>query len=125
MRQLLSVCYIAFMAFINGVSLWKDLTMRGYPLWIIIFGLITNITGFIAMLLWAFDYESNGRLFWKIVPFGLVAFYATAWYFDFVLYRKPYFNFTNQIISAATVLGLLIFFPLFYSTFKFGFGDRE
>ncbi len=123
MRQLLSVCYIAFIAFINGVSLWRDVAIRGYPLWTAIFGLIANLGGFISMLLWAFYCEPSRKWFWKTVFFGVVVYYATSWYFDFVLYRDPYF--TNQLISVTTVLGLLILFPLFYSTFKFGFGDRE
>jgi hypothetical protein len=107
------------MAAISVASFRDDLKIQGYPLWMLIFGAIVNVPGLISMFLWAFEFELKKKWFWKIVPFALVGYYAADWYFDFVIFRTP--DITNQVRIGITFLGLLVLYPLLYSTFKFGY----
>jgi uncharacterized membrane protein len=121
MKKFLSVCYIVFVIAVNAHALNNDFK-RGYPLWMLIFCVVAVIPGLISMFLLTFEFEPKRKWFWKIVPFVLVVYFATGWYFDFI-YRRP--EVTNQIIIGGTLLGTLLLYPLLYSSFKFGFGDRE
>jgi len=122
MKKFLSVCYIVFMIALGVTSFNSDLK-QGYPLWMLIFSPVAIIPGLISMFLWAFEFNPKGKWFWKIVPFVLVVYFVADWYFDLVVYRKP--DETNQVIVGITLLGLLVLYPLLYSTFEFGFGDQE
>ncbi len=123
MKQLLSICYIVFMAAISVSSFKNDLKIAGYPLWMLIFSIITIVPGLISMFLWAFEFEPKKKWLWKMVPFALVVYYVADWYFDFVVYRKS--DMTNQVIVGITLLGLLVLYPLLYSTFELGFRGQE
>ena len=123
MKKFLSVCYIVFMIAISVASFRDDSKIQGYPLCMLIFSVVAIIPGLISMFLWTFEFKPKGRWFWKIVPFVLVVYFVADWYFDFVVYRKP--DVTNQVIVGITLLGLLVLYPLLYSTFTFGFGDKE
>ena len=119
MKQFLSVCYIIFIAVISVASFKNDLKIQNYPLWMLIFSPIAIVPGLISMLLWTFEFKPKEKWFWKIVPFALVVYYAADWYFDFVVYRNP--DMTNQVVVGITLIGLLLLYPLLYSTFKFGY----
>jgi hypothetical protein len=120
MKQFLSICYVVLIVAINVTGFRGDLKIQGYPLWMLIFGIVATVPGLIAVLLWAFEFEPKRKWFWRIVFFALAIYLAVDWYFTFVIFRKP--DETNQLIAVVTFLGLLMFYPLLYSTFEFGFG---
>jgi hypothetical protein len=122
MKQFLSICYVVLIVAINVTGFRGDLKIQGYPLWMLIFGIVATVPGLIGVLLWAFEFEPKKRWFWKIIPFALALYLATDWYFEFVIYRPLKPDLTNQFLVLVTLLGLLVFYPLLYSTFKFGFG---
>jgi uncharacterized membrane protein len=121
MKKFLSICYIVFVIVVNADSLNNDLK-QDYPLWMLIFCVVAVIPGLISMFLLTFEFEPKRRWFWKIVPFVLVVYFATSWYFDFIR-RRP--EITNQVVVWGTLLGTFLLFPLLYSAFKFGFRDQE
>jgi uncharacterized membrane protein len=108
------------MAATTVASFKDDLKIPGYPLWMLIFSIVAVTPGLISMFLWAFEFELKKKLLWKIIPFVLVVYYAADWYYDLVIFREP--DMTNRVIVGITFLGLLLLYPLLYSTFKFGFG---
>jgi hypothetical protein len=111
------------MAALSVASFRDDLKIQGYPLWMLMFSIAVIVPGLISMFLWAFKFKPKKRWLWKIVPIALVVYYVADWYFDLVVYRTP--DLTNQVRVGITFLGLLVLYPLLYSTFKFGFGDRN
>jgi hypothetical protein len=125
MKQFLSVCYVVLIVAINVTGFRGDLKIQGYPLWMLIFSIVATVPGLIAVLLWAFEFGPKRKWFWRIVLFALVFYFAADWYFEFVIYRPLKPDLTNQLLVVVTLIGLLLFYPLIYSTFKFGFGDQE
>ncbi|RPJ76903.1 MAG: hypothetical protein EHM20_06855 [Alphaproteobacteria bacterium] len=119
MKQFLSICYIIFMVAISISSFRQDLKIQGYPIWMLIFSIIAIVPGLVSMSLWAFEFEPKRRWYWKVVPFVLIFYYTAEWYFDLFVYKKP--DYTNQVIAVITIFGLLVLYPLLYSTFKFGY----
>jgi hypothetical protein len=122
-KQILSVCYIIFIAAINVGGFRDDLKIQGYPFWMLILCVAVNISGFTSMILWAFEFEPKKRWLWKIVPLALAVYYAAAWYFDFIVYRPP--DMPDKAVGPVTFIGLLVLYPLFYSTIKFASRQKK
>ena len=122
MKRFLSVIYVVVIAYINCTSFLHDIRDRHYfPIWEVIFGIVFVTAGLVSMVFWAFEFEPKRRWIWKIIPLGLIAYYAVDWYFTFILNRQP--DMTSPVIVVTTLVGLLVLYPFFYSTFKFGYED--
>lgn len=120
MKKVLSICYIIFFVVISVVSVRNDFQIDGYPVWMIISEVVIVPLGLVSMLLYTFSCKPRFCTWaWNIVPFMLVVYYLAEWYFDFIIFKKP--GDTPQFVGAVTVLGLFLLFPLFYSSFKFGY----
>jgi len=120
-RVWIIIYLLFFIGFIVPIGTLNDLK-EGYPLWFTISGVIIPVLGGLSILLYALSFEPKCcAWFWKVVPILLVAFYVMAWWFAFFLYKKPYDNIT--LISVATVVSLILLFPAFYLSFKFGYSE--
>ena len=123
MKMILTICYLVFLGFITVTGASGDL-QYGYPLWMTVSGLAIPAVGAVSMILYMVSYKPKYcSWIWKITPFVLLGFYAVSWYFDFVLYRAP--DDSPELIGVATFLGILLFFPLLYSSFKFGYSMSD
>jgi hypothetical protein len=58
---------------------------------------------------------------WKIVPFLLIAFLVLSWYWELILYPEQESPLPEIVL--VTLFGLLILFPAFYLSFKFGYSN--
>ncbi len=123
MLRLLCICYVAFMAYISAISTIEDLHTNRYPFWMVLLEIIIPALGMIAMIFYVFSYKPKFiSWIWKIVPWALLAYFLVGWYFDFVIFNiDP--TFTHQEIAAITIIGSLIFLPLLYTNFKFGYSE--
>jgi len=124
MEKVLSICYLVFFVVISVVSVRNDFQADGYPMWMVISEVVIVPLGFASMLLYTFSFKPEFCTWvWKIVPLLLVGYYVAEWYFDFIIFREP--GSTSQFVEAVTVVGLFLLFPLFYSSFKFGYSKDE
>lgn len=123
MRQVLCICYVIFIVVVTTGSAMNDFRGTDYPMWMSISGIAAPGLGIVAMLLYAFSFRPRivGWI-WKIVPVLIVLYYAVEWYFDFVVYRKP--DMSPPLLGIVTIVGLLMLFPLFYSTFMLGYSSE-
>jgi len=122
MNRVFIICYLVFFAgFVIPLGTSSDLE-EGYPPWMTISGVIIPSLGAISILLYALSYQRKRCAWlWKIVPFMLVAYYAFSWYFDFALYSKP--DDHPLLVTITTVICLLLLYPAFYFSFKFGYSE--
>ena len=122
MKKVLSICYLIFFVVISVVSVRNDFQAVGYPIWMIISEVVIVPLGFASMLLYTFSYKPEFCTWaWKIIPFMLVVYYLSEWYFDFVVYKKP--DYSPEAIGMVTFVGSLLLLPLLYSSFKFGYSE--
>jgi len=123
MIKALSICYLIFFVVITVFSVQNDFEIQGYPKWMITSEVVIIPLGLISMLLYTFSYKSKFCMWlWKIVPFLLVSYYASEWYYDFIVYRNRVSP-SGELIGVATVFGILLLLPLLYSSFKFGYSE--
>jgi len=119
MRKLLLAGYLILYA-VSIILLAKEYFDNGYSFWEIFW--ITGTFGLpaVSILLYTLSYEpKHFTWFWKIVPFSLIAFNASVWYFHGPLPLNTQKPLPITISTGFIAAGL--FFATFYLSSKFAY----
>ena len=116
MTRLLGTLYLIIIISFSIVI--KDISPHEYPRMLEISELFIGLLSCIAMFLYIIERKPNFLTWiWKIVPIALVADFVTEIIYSCIIRG----NDSPQFIVFLIVLDLLILYPLFYCTFRYGY----
>ena len=84
-------------------------------------GIVSLVAGIIVMVFYILEKPHKLTSFWKVAPIVMVFYYALEWYYDCIVYRG--IDDTNVLIGVTIVLVILLLYPLFFVSFKYGYSS--
>lgn len=122
MKRILTFCYLIFFVAVLFPFVPSSYPEPDSPLWLVTLGIFSFGLAAISIFLHGLSYRPKSFTWlWKIIPFLLIAFFVLSWYWGFILYPKPEHPLSETVL--ATLLGVVVLFPAFYLSFKFGYSN--